>query len=153
MGLDGLINMRSADLYGIVNGIDVDVWNPAADAQLSAVYDAKTLDKRIANRAAIEERFGLERDNSPIFCVVSRLTWQKGMDLLAANIDHIVGNGGKLAVLGSGDGAIEGQLLAAASRHRGRVGVIIGYDEGAVAPACREGQTRYLFRRASNPAA
>ncbi len=130
MGLDGLINMRSADLYGIVNGIDVDVWNPAADAQLSAVYDAKTLDKRIANRAAIEERFGLERDNSPIFCVVSRLTWQKGMDLLAANIDHIVGNGGKLAVLGSGDGAIEGQLLAAASRHRGRVGVIIGYDEG-----------------------
>lgn len=130
MGLDGLINLRAADLHGIVNGIDVEVWNPATDDQLDRYYNAKSLEKRAANRAAIEERFGLDHDGAQLFCVVSRLTWQKGMDLLAANIDHLVGQGAKLAVLGSGDAAIEGQLLAAAARHRGRVGVVIGYDEG-----------------------
>ena len=71
--------------YGIVNGIDTDIWNPATDPharrQLSR---AKTLKGRAANRRAVEERFGLEHDDSPILCVVSRLTWQKGMDILAA---------------------------------------------------------------------
>jgi phosphoglucomutase len=129
MGLDGLVNTRSDDLFGIVNGIDDIVWNPAADPYLAANYDEKSLDKRAANRNAIEERFGLDHDGAPILCVVSRLTWQKGMDLLAAGADDLVAAGAKLAVLGSGDSALEGQLLAAASRHRGRIGVVIGYDE------------------------
>lgn len=130
MGLDGLITMRAADLHGIVNGIDTDVWNPAADTHLAASYSVKTLKARKANRAAVEERFSLERDLSPIVCVVSRLTWQKGIDLLASTVDGLVAAGARLAVLGSGDAGLEGALLAAAARHRGRVGVVIGYDEG-----------------------
>ncbi|MBZ9762867.1 glycogen synthase GlgA [Mesorhizobium sp. CA8] len=130
MGLDGLINMRASDLYGIVNGIDIDVWNPQTDKHLVANYSAETLAARAKNRKAVEERFGLEADGSPIVCVVSRLTWQKGMDILAAVVDGIVAAGARLAILGSGDAGLEGTLLAAAARHRGRVGVVVGYDEG-----------------------
>lgn len=129
MGLDGLINLRSADLYGIVNGIDTDIWNPATDRHLAATYGAADLETRAKNRAAVEERFNLQGDESPIVCVVSRLTWQKGMDILAGAVDGIVAAGARLAVLGSGDPGLEGALLAAAARHRGRVGVLIGYDE------------------------
>ena len=129
MGLEGLVGMRSADLVGIVNGIDTDIWNPATDPLLAATFTARTLKGRAANRRAIEERFGLDHDQSPLFCVVSRLTWQKGMDILAATLDALVGMGAKLAVLGTGDQALEGALLAGAARHPGRVGVVIGYDE------------------------
>lgn len=130
MGLDGLINMRSVDLYGIVNGIDTDIWNPATDKHLVSNYTAKTLKARAANKTAVEERFGLDSDDSPIICVVSRLTWQKGMDILASAAAGIVAAGARLAILGSGDAGLEGALLAAAARHRGRVGVVVGYDEG-----------------------
>jgi starch synthase len=129
MGLDGLINLRAGDLYGIANGIDVDIWNPATDRHLVSAYTTRTLKARRANKAAVEQRFTLDADGSPILCVVSRLTWQKGMDTLAAVVDGIVAAGVRLAVLGSGDAALEGALLAAAARHRGRVGVVIGYDE------------------------
>src|SRR5690606_18551553 len=90
MGLDGLITMRAADLHGIVNGIDTDVWNPATDTHLVSTYSAKMLKVRKANKAAVEERFSLDRDDSPIICVVSRLTWQKGMDTLVSVIDGLV---------------------------------------------------------------
>lgn len=129
MGLDGLINLRAADLHGIVNGIDVDIWNPETDRHLAATYTARNLKARKANRLAVETRFGLESDNSPILCVVSRLTWQKGIDVLVSQVDGIIASGARLAVLGAGDHALEGALLAAGARHRGRVGVVIGYDE------------------------
>lgn len=129
MGLDGLINLRAGDLHGIVNGIDVDIWNPETDPHLAATYSAKTLRSRKANRQAVEARFGLEADGAPILCVVSRLTWQKGIDILVSQVDGIVAAGARLAVLGAGDQALEGALLAAAARHLGRVGVVIGYDE------------------------
>ncbi|SDA98196.1 glycogen synthase GlgA [Mesorhizobium qingshengii] len=129
MGLDGLINMRSSDLYGIVNGIDTGIWNPETDKHLVSNYTGRTLKARAPNRAAVEDRFSLDRDDSPIVCVVSRLTWQKGMDILALVIDGIVATGARLAILGSGDAGLEGALLAAAARHRGRIGVVVGYDE------------------------
>ncbi|MBA8909982.1 glycogen synthase GlgA [Aminobacter ciceronei] len=130
MGLDGLINLRSPDLYGIVNGIDDDIWNPETDSHLAATYTSKSLKGRKANKRAIEERMTLDRDDGPIYCVVSRLTWQKGIDILSTIIDPVVASGARLAILGSGDAGLEGALLAAAARHRGRVGVVIGYDEG-----------------------
>lgn len=129
MGLEGLMNARAADLVGIVNGIDTAVWNPQTDPHLARTYAAGSLRQRAVNRKALAERFGLVQDDGPIFCVISRLTWQKGIDLIAEVADWIVAEGGKLAVLGSGDQGLEGALLAAASRHRGRVGIVIGYNE------------------------
>jgi starch synthase len=129
MGLDGLINARASDLHGIVNGIDTDVWDPANDGLISANYTASKLKKRQANRSALAERFALADTDGPVFTVISRLTWQKGIDVLAEVASDIVAMGGKLAVLGSGDQALEGALLAAAAHHHGQIGLVIGYDE------------------------
>lgn len=129
MGLEGLIRGREADVSGIVNGIDTGVWNPASDPALKASYTAKSLGKRKANKRALEAEFGLEQGDGPLFIVISRLTWQKGMDVLLEAADHLVGIGGRLALLGSGDAALESGFHAAAARHPGRIGVRIGYDE------------------------
>lgn len=129
MGLDGLVNRRAADLVGIVNGIDVDIWNPATDPHLAANYSARSMKGRVKNKKAVEDRFQLDPGEGPVLSVISRLTWQKGMDVLASAIDGIVASGARLAILGSGDQGLEGALLAAAARHRGRVGVVTGYDE------------------------
>jgi starch synthase len=130
MGLDGLIGVRAEAVFGILNGIDTAAWNPRTDSLLASPYGPKNLKPRGANRKAVEARFGLDADASLLVCVVSRLTWQKGMDILAAEIDRIAASGVQLAILGSGDQAIEGRLLAGSARHRGSVGVVIGYDEG-----------------------
>ena len=129
MGLDGLLSGRGDKLHGILNGIDAAEWDPASDEHLAGCYNARSLSKRAANRKTVERSFNLQRDKSPLFIVISRLTWQKGMDQLAAVVNNIVNLGGKLALLGSGDHPIEGAFLAAAQRHPGRVGVRIGYDE------------------------
>ncbi|CAN5390962.1 glycogen synthase GlgA [soil metagenome] len=129
MGLDGLLRQRRDDLTGIVNGIDAEIWNPATDADLVSKYDDRSLAARDANKRAIEGRFSLDEGDGPILCVVSRLTWQKGMDILATCLDDIVASGIRLALLGSGDAAIEMTFRHASERHPGRIGVIIGYDE------------------------
>jgi starch synthase len=129
VGLDGLLRARGDVLVGIVNGIDTDIWNPATDPALARQYDSRTLARRVANKRALEARFHLESGDGPLYCVVSRLTWQKGMDILAASIDTLVASGARLALLGTGEGAIEENLLAAGMRHKGRAGIIIGYDE------------------------
>ncbi|UVC07811.1 glycogen synthase GlgA [Rhizobium sp. TH2] len=129
MGLEGLIGERVADLVGIVNGIDDDVWNPETDKHIAATYNGVSLKRRRENRLALIHRFGLIANDGPIFCVVSRLTWQKGIDLIIEAADEIVAHGGKLAVLGSGDPVLEEGMLAAAARHPGSIGVVFGYDE------------------------
>ena len=129
MGLQGVIASRIDSLHGIVNGIDTDVWNPSTDPVVHTHYNSSMLKSRVENRSSIAEFFGLHHDNAPIFCVISRLTWQKGMDLVASTADRIVALGGKLVVLGSGEAALEGALLAAAHRNPGRIGVSIGYNE------------------------
>ena len=129
MGFDGLLTARLSHLSGIVNGIDTDVWNPQTDPHIAANYGPTTLKKREINRKALSEHFGFDNAPGPIFCVVSRLTWQTGMDVLAEVIDDIVDNGGKLAVLGSGDASLESAFLTAAARHPGRVGMVTGYNE------------------------
>ncbi|MCJ2181377.1 glycogen synthase GlgA [Novosphingobium sp. 1949] len=129
MGLEGLIAARGSAVHGILNGIDAAVWNPAADPSLAQPYTLRTLGKRAVNKRALEAEFGLAEDDGPLFVAITRLTWQKGMDVLAEAVDDLVAEGGRLAVLGSGDAAIEQGLQTAALRHPGRVAVRIGYDE------------------------
>ena len=129
MGLEGLIQSRGNAVRGIVNGIDEHEWNPATDPAIAAHFSARALAKRTANKRALEKEFGLDRDDGPLFIVISRLTWQKGMDVLPEVLDHLVGLGGRLALLGSGDAALVGELHRGAARHPGRVALRIGYDE------------------------
>ncbi|MGR3291198.1 MAG: glycogen synthase GlgA, partial [Paracoccaceae bacterium] len=131
MGLEGLMKARDADLTGILNGIDLDVWNPETDPELVAPYSARKLAAKKKNRAEVEARFDLtENPNAPLFCVVSRLTTQKGLDLLIKALPALVGRGARLAVLGTGDIELEAAFIGAAHQYSGSVGVIIGYDEG-----------------------
>ena len=129
MGLGGLLATRRADLHGIVNGIDTAAWNPAKDPVITQSYTVKTLERRAANRRALEQRFDLAPSDGLLYIVVSRLTLQKGMDLVAAAADTIVTSGARLAVLGAGDAVLERALSAAAAAYPGRIGVITGYDE------------------------
>lgn len=129
MGLEGLIVARGDAVHGILNGIDTALWNPATDPALSARYGARALERRAGNKRALEAAFELEEGEGPLFVAITRLTWQKGMDVLPHVLDHLVGIGGRLALLGSGDAGIEQELRAGAARHRGRVGIRLGYDE------------------------
>ncbi len=131
MGLEGLLHHRSHVLSGILNGVDTEIWNPATDRHLAAQYDAQQLDGRERNKAALRQRFGLSADApGPLAAVVSRLSWQKGMDLLLAALPRLIAEGGQLAVLGAGDAALQAEFAAAAKRHPGYVGAVFGYDEG-----------------------
>ena len=130
MGLDGLLRARAADLLGIVNGIDEAVWNPATDPFLPAPYDAGSLGRKAESKRALQERLGLETDGQALLCsVVSRLSHQKGMDLLLEALPGLLARGGQLALLGSGDPGLEAAFRAAAGRHPGRVACVLGYDE------------------------
>lgn len=129
MGLDGLLRTRRAALRGIINGIDVAGRNPEVDSFLPQTFTVQKLDRRAANKRAIERHFGLDAEDGLLHGVVSRLTWQKGIDILAAGIDHLVSTGARLALVGTGQPDIEHAVTAAAHRHPGRVGTIIGFDE------------------------
>ena len=131
MGMDGLLRQRAGVLTGILNGIDETVWDPARDECLAARFDARHLARRAANKAALQSRLGLAvTPHAPVFGVVSRLTLQKGIDLLLDALPKLVDAGAQLALLGSGDRVLEAQLAQAAGRHPGRVSVTLGYDEG-----------------------
>ena len=127
MGLEGVIAARASVVSGILNGVDTSVWSPEADPAITP-YSAKTLPDKAINRATLQTEFGLNVPG-PLAVVVSRLTDQKGIDLLPAVIPDFIDGGGGLLVLGSGDPALEGAVRALATRYPGRVAVRIGYDE------------------------
>jgi starch synthase len=129
MGLEGLLQSRADVVSGILNGIDDEAWDPMRDPALPQVFGHNSTEQRTTNRAAIAERFGIDHSPGPLFSVVSRLTWQKGLDMLVEIADDVVAMGGKLVVLGSGDAEIENGLRGAAMRHPGKIGIVTGYDE------------------------
>lgn len=130
MGLEGVLQARAPVLSGVLNGIDTDAWNPAEDITLAEPYDAKSLKRKAANRAALSEQLGLETGSAgPLFCVVSRLTSQKGLDAVLGAVPHLVERGAQLAVLGTGQPELEQGFRDAAQAHPGQVATHIGYDE------------------------
>jgi starch synthase len=130
MGFDGLLRERSPQLSGILNGIDTDVWNPADDRLISINYDARSLYTRAANKSVVQETFGLKTEPDALVAgIVSRLSWQKGLDLLVDTLPVLLGERIQLAVLGTGDKELETRFQAAAQSFPGRVGVCLGYDE------------------------
>jgi starch synthase len=130
-GLDGLLRSRANAVTGILNGVDARIWDPRHDAILPRAYDAKDAAvEKGAAKATLQRRLGLdERADLPLFGVVSRLTPQKGLDLLILCLPELVADGGQFALLGSGDRDLEVGFVAAAEANRGRVGVELGYDE------------------------
>jgi len=130
MGLEGVIASRRAEMHGILNGIDLKIWNPESDPHIASHFSARAPARKAGNRVALTRRFNLDADaTGPLFCVVSRLTRQKGLDLLLEVLPRLLARGASLALLGSGDADLESAFQAAAAENPGRVGVVIGWDE------------------------
>ncbi len=130
MGFDGLLRARADVLTGILNGIDTTVWNPATDPYIVATFDRDGLAARAANKVALQARMGLaQNEAAPLFGIVSRLTWQKGTDLVLACLPVLRALGAQLAVVGAGEPEIEAAFRTEAAQANEHVGCFIGYDE------------------------
>ena len=125
LGMQGVLARRAGVVSGILNGVDTAVWSPEAEPM---PYNAATLKRKATARAALCEEFGLQVPG-PLAIVVSRLTDQKGIDLLPGTMPDFIEAGGGLIVLGSGDPGLEGAMRGLGARYPGRVGLRIGYDE------------------------
>jgi len=131
MGMDALLRYRQKVLTGIINGIDTEQWNPAADPFLSKTYAAGTLTRKAANTIALRAEVGLTANsNRPLLGIVSRLTEQKGLDLVAALAEQLMALPVQLVLLGSGSRELEAIFTALAAKHPGEIAVRIGFDEG-----------------------
>lgn len=132
-GLDGVIRARRDVLVGILNGIDTDEWNPAADPFLPQPFDAEHLDRKPASKRALLEAFGLPvQDDSlarPIVGMVARMVDQKGLDLIAAAASDLASLDASFVVVGTGDARYQELWTVLARSRPDRIGTFIGFDE------------------------
>jgi starch synthase len=146
--LDGLLRHRHFDVHGILNGLDYAVWNPATDRHLAATFDASSIERRLDNKRALQARAGLPvRDNVPLVAMVTRLDWQKGLDI-TGHVLHLLLNGhadeAQCIVLGSGVPQYESMLRHFAGYHRDRMTAFLGYD-AELAPLIYGGSDIFLM--------
>jgi starch synthase len=133
-GLDGVVRARGAFVSGILNGVDGAVWNPATDPLIAANYSVLSLEGKAGCKHALQQEMELKPDlQAPLFAVVSRLTSQKGLDLLLAALPALMEDArcadAQWVIQGSGDTALEAAFTAAAAAYPGRVAVRLGYSE------------------------
>jgi starch synthase len=130
MGMQGLLATRHDDLVGILNGIDEQAWDPAGDPRIETHYDADHLQEKRRNKAALQQRMGLDADaDTPLLGIVSRLTHQKGIDIVIEIIPQLVARGCQLAVLGNGEATNARALADFALQYPGKLAFHGGYDE------------------------
>lgn len=147
-GLDGLLRHRHFDVHGILNGLDYEEWDPAADNSLASHYDAQHLEKRLHNRRALQSRANLpQRDNIPLVAMISRLDWQKGLDI-TGHVIHLLMNGlsgdAQFIVLGTGDPAYEEMFARLATYHPEKMTAYLSYDAN-FAPLIYAGSDMFLM--------
>ncbi len=130
-GMEGLLSWRAPDLSGILNGADYTIWDPSVDSHLPRRYGLEDfVAGKAANKAALQAEMGLpQRADAPLLIVISRLSDQKGMDLLLGIMPAVLGLGCQLALLGTGDKRLEDAFRALADSHGDQVAVRIGYSE------------------------
>jgi starch synthase len=128
-GLDGPLRQRGDALIGVLNGIDTDVWNPADNPHLVANFDASSLAARPVNRTALLARLGLPDDGTPLATIVTRLTHQKGVDLITPLVPLLEQIPMRLGILGSGDAVLSAELHRLAAAHPDHLAFVEGYDE------------------------
>ena len=130
-GLQGLLSKRGHEIHGILNGLDTQEWNPATDPHLGSHYDAKKLAGKAKVKAALQAKLGLTpAPKAPLLGVVSRLTHQKGLDMLLECAETLINQQHcQIAVLGTGEASFEQGYQALAAKFPGKVGVTIGYNE------------------------
>lgn len=129
-GLDGVLRARAKDLTGVLNGIDMDEWNPGADKLIAHNYNRRTLSQKSDNKTALQEKLGLPIDESiPMLGFIGRLVEQKGVDLILSQMNQLLAQDCQLVILGSGFHSYEEALKNIAKQHPHKVSVTIGYNE------------------------
>lgn len=129
-GLSGLLSYRSERLSGILNGIDMNEWNPEKDTMIKKNYSIKTLDDKRLNKSALQKHFNLPAKKKTLLLgMVARLVYQKGVDLILENMEEILELPVQIVVLGSGDLELESRLRRWVSRHPEKIQIQLGYDE------------------------
>lgn len=144
-GLDGVLRQRSQVLSGIVNGIDEQCWNPAADAYIKYPYDAQNLSNKRKNKQFLQRQLKLAPEPSvPLIGVIGRFAHQKGIDLVIEQIQRFKDTPCQWAILGSGDPALENDMHQLLEQFPGKVSVTLGYDE-ALAHQIEAGADLFLM--------
>lgn len=129
-GLENLLSHRSAQLSGIINGIDTSIWNPETDSYLSQNYNKSSLAKKTKNKSALQKLSGLEKTNDiPLFGMVSRLVEQKGLQSIIEALPELIDLPLQIVILGSGEKHYEDALLDWSLQHPEKISITIGYDE------------------------
>jgi starch synthase len=133
-GLDGLLRFRASDLYGILNGIDYEVWNPATDPNLVNHYTQMTMDEKTENKLALQDEFDLpEKKRTPLIALIGRLTVQKGFDILAAALEQVMKLNCQLVILGNGEPKYHDLLKKMHKAYPKHIGIKLGFDEALAA--------------------
>jgi starch synthase len=128
-GLEGVLRARAKDVHGILNGIDYDEWHPTRDAFIAATFSRDDLAGKATCKADLQRAFGLpERPDAPLLAVISRLTPQKGMDLVAKALDALLDLDAQFVLLGTGDADLHQAFQSAKARHPTRIGLKLGFD-------------------------
>lgn len=143
-GLDGVLRERQDRLSGVVNGIDVETWNPATDPHLAARYSASDLAGKRLCKEALQRELTLPVRDVPLLAVISRFTPQKGLDLIAAVLPELMRLDVQVALLGTGDLPLELQFQSLRMRYPDKIGVRIGFDD-ALAHAIEAGADLFLM--------
>ncbi len=147
-GMDSLLRSRSQHVSGILNGLDLDVWNPASDPRLPHHFDRDSLYKKLALRHILQDRAGLpRRDNVPLIGMVSRLVWQKGIDIIGHPLHRLLsGEAGEaqFIILGTGEAQYENTFRLLEKHHPGRMAAFLDYNSG-FAPIVYGGSDMFLM--------
>lgn len=133
-GMDGLLRHRQFDLHGILNGLDVDLWDPAIDTRLPSQFSASNIHNRIHNRHALQNHSGLpQRDNIPLIAMITRLDWQKGLDLTGHVLHRLLNNfagEAQFIVLGTGASQYEQMMANFAQAYPSKMTAYLSYNAG-----------------------
>ncbi len=144
-GLDGVLRKRAADLHGVLNGVDYEVWSPEKDALIARRFSAKdAIAGKKENKSALLAKLGLPDKGAPVIGMISRLVDQKGFDILAEAFPQLMKTGAQLVVLGTGEPAYERLLAAAQAEANGNVSATIGFDN-ALAHLIEAGSDMFLM--------
>ncbi|HIG65467.1 MAG TPA: glycogen synthase GlgA [Methyloprofundus sp.] len=129
-GLEGLLHHRHHELNGIINGIDVEVWNPETDPRIAQNYGIDSLAKKAGNKAALQQHFSLpEEPATPLIGLIGRLVDQKGIDLVIDCLDELINYPVQFVLLGSGEKGFEHRLKNLSYLYPDKISVSIGYNE------------------------
>jgi starch synthase len=128
-GMDGVLRSRAGALTGILNGVDHAIWNPQFDSWIASRYSSASPSAKAECKTALRTEMSLGPATGPVFGVISRLTAQKGLDLVLAVLPDLIERGGQLVLLGSGDRELETRLRTVAAQYPGTMSVRLTYDE------------------------